>query len=224
VEHQCLPPPAPIAVDAVDAVDEEVRNRALSNLPLSDEAMAVPKSMTILTVDDAVSTQKIVGKSLRLRGHSVVRAENGAKALAIIGEQLDREAEEGEDVGEGVLGSPFDVVLMDLQMPVMDGIEAIKQLRHVESAALAMAQAHIQAQAEGDGVGAGTGVTATDGVGTGGAVRRAVVRQRQIVVAMSTNLGDETREEALAAGADYFITKPFTVETFEDILRVQGSD
>ncbi|KAJ1399598.1 CheY-like superfamily [Ochromonadaceae sp. CCMP2298] len=170
----------------------------LASLPLVDEELAGPKRMKILAVDDAFSMQKIMSKSLQLRGHYVVRAENGAMALDILGQTVDDggdgkdgEGEEGDGGegkrdGDGRDGSPFDVVLMDLQMPVMDGIEAIKQLRAAEAR-------------KGE---------------TGGAVRR------QVVVAMSANNAAETKAEALAAGADYFITKPFTMDTFEDIFRV----
>jgi len=161
----------------------------LASLPLVDEELAGPKRMKILAVDDALSMQKVVSKSLQLRGHSVVRAENGAMALDILGQLKDEGSVDGDGDRDGKrddCNSPFDVVLMDLQMPVMDGIEAIKQLRAAEAR-------------KGE---------------TGGAVRR------QVVVAMSANNAAETKAEALAAGADYFITKPFTMDTFEDIFRV----
>mmetsp|Transcript_11708 Transcript_11708/g.26329 ORF Transcript_11708/g.26329 Transcript_11708/m.26329 type:complete len:248 (-) Transcript_11708:180-923(-) len=161
----------------------------LASLPLVDEELAGPKRMKILAVDDALSMQKVVSKSLQLRGHSVVRAENGAMALDILGQLKDEGSVDGDGDRDGKrddCNSPFDVVLMDLQMPVMDGIEAIKQLRAAEAR-------------KGE---------------TGGAVRR------QVVVAMSANNAAETRAEALIAGADYFIAKPFTMDTFEDIFRV----
>ncbi|KAJ1435266.1 CheY-like superfamily [Ochromonadaceae sp. CCMP2298] len=166
----------------------------LASLPLVDEELAGPKRMKILAVDDALSMQKVVSKSLQLRGHSVVRAENGAMALDILGQLKDEGSVDGDGDRDGKrddCNSPFDVVLMDLQMPVMDGIEAIKQLRASE--------ARKGAKAKEDG---------------GGAVRR------QVVVAMSANNAAETRAEALIAGADYFIAKPFTMDTFEDIFRV----
>ncbi len=52
-------------------------------------------------------------------GHSVVVAGDGSKALAALDEALNKE--------------PFDIVLMDVQMPVMDGVEATAAIRAREA-------------------------------------------------------------------------------------------
>jgi len=69
----------------------------------------VPK--TALVVDDSVSMRRLVAQTLRQAGFSVVESENGADALGRI---------EGERI---------DVVITDLNMPVMDGITFITRLR-----------------------------------------------------------------------------------------------
>jgi len=65
----------------------------------------------ILVVEDNLVNQKIVGSYLNLWGIEVTFAENGSVALAKMQYEL------------------FDLVLMDIFMPVMDGFQAIEQIR-----------------------------------------------------------------------------------------------
>jgi two-component system, chemotaxis family, chemotaxis protein CheY len=77
------------------------------------------KRPRILIVDDSSVMRKIVERSLRQAGleiDDVVEAGNGIEALAAV-----REA-------------PFDLILSDINMPAMDGIEFLRQLVTVESA------------------------------------------------------------------------------------------
>lgn len=71
------------------------------------------KALRILVVDDVLDNRELAVASLRLEGHDLATACNGAEALSLVREQA---------------GS-FDAILMDLQMPVMDGIEATRILR-----------------------------------------------------------------------------------------------
>jgi signal transduction histidine kinase/CheY-like chemotaxis protein len=74
------------------------------------------KKSHILLAEDNPVNQKITAKLLQNRGFTVKIVENGALAL------------------EALSISSFDLVLMDVQMPVMDGIEAIKQIRKCDKA------------------------------------------------------------------------------------------
>ncbi len=68
----------------------------------------------VLLVDDNEINRRVAVGLLRSRGHQVVVVENGQKAVETLAEQ------------------EFDVVLMDMQMPVMDGYEATAELRQRE--------------------------------------------------------------------------------------------
>lgn len=68
-------------------------------------------SRAALVVDDSATMQEMVSVTLSKAGFAVTRASNGQEALG--------ELKRGQ----------FDLVVTDLNMPVMDGIELIKSLR-----------------------------------------------------------------------------------------------
>ena len=76
-------------------------------------------SISALIVDDSSVMRKIVERSLRQAGmdlKQVLEAANGAEALGILNDNL------------------VDIILCDINMPVMDGLEFIKQLPTVVNA------------------------------------------------------------------------------------------
>ena len=77
------------------------------------------KKLRVLIVDDSSVMRKIVERSLRQAGlelEEVREAGNGAEGLA------------------EVQGAPFDLILSDINMPAMDGLEFLQGLRELENA------------------------------------------------------------------------------------------
>ena len=72
------------------------------------------RSLRILLAEDNVVNQKVVTSMLQKRGHQVVVDEDGKKAVTAFE------------------GGVFDLVLMDIQMPEMDGFEATAAIREAQ--------------------------------------------------------------------------------------------
>lgn len=105
----------------------------------------------ILMVEDNPLNVFVGRKFLEKWGVELFTAENGRQALEMLGKQV------------------FDLILMDLQMPEMDGYEATRQIRKLKNAELASLP----------------------------------------VLAISAATEPEVRTEALAAGVNDFVVKPF---------------
>ncbi len=96
-----------------EVVDAPASERASDAVPLAGANPQPPRR--ILLVEDSVANQKVALAILRSRGHTVVVANDGQEALGLFGAQ------------------EFDAILMDIQMPGMDGFACTAAIRSAES-------------------------------------------------------------------------------------------
>jgi DNA-binding response OmpR family regulator len=121
------------------------------------------QSPTVVVVEDDPTNRILISQILRKHDFEVLPAANGALALDLIRELMP------------------DVVVTDIQMPEMDGVELLKALR-------------------------------------------ADPQTVTLPVLMLTSLAERNNmRESMAAGADDYITKPFTPQELVDAVRAQMS-
>lgn len=141
------------------AIDTLALPQPSATAPRSDMTGYEGPRRTILIVDDVEINRTMLADILRPLGFDTVEAADGQEALDRIGQ------------------SRPDLVLMDLAMPVMDGLQATRALRSLQ------------------------------------------LTRNLPIIALSANASNADRDEALEAGAQVFLAKPFDRA---DLLRCLG--
>ena len=144
------------------------------------------ESFNILLVEDYPTNQQVAASHLKTLGHHVDLADNGLAAL-----ELYRR-------------NHYHLILMDIQMPVMDGYEATREIRKLES---------VRMQIE------STDMTGDQKQKTSMAGEMQTKIQRIPIIAMTAHAVEGYREECLKAGMDDYITKPLKRRNFLNIVE-----
>lgn len=113
---------------------------------------------SVLVIDDMLPNRMLLGKFLKSAGYAVFEATNGIEALDLLRNKALKP----------------DLIITDVEMPVMDGITLIEQVRYLDSS----------------------------------------IAEVPIITA-SGNSDDQMHREAIQAGTDVFMTKPFDLSALK---------
>ena len=96
-----------------DGSEEAARLAPQTGAALRELAQSSPAKIRILVAEDNSTNQYVITRILKSLGHAVDLVENGVEAIKAVRE------------------TAYDVVLMDVRMPELDGIDATKQIREL---------------------------------------------------------------------------------------------
>jgi signal transduction histidine kinase/ActR/RegA family two-component response regulator len=133
---------------------------------------ARPLQLRTLLVEDNIINQRVLRNHLERCHCAVTVANHGVEALDILRKP----------------DAQFDILLMDMQMPIMDGLTCTREIRALE--------------------------------------KQGTLEGRVPIIAVTANVRNEQVEEAMEAGADRVVQKPFKAKELVEIMRdlVGGKD
>jgi PAS domain S-box-containing protein len=103
--------------DLLDAITNAFASTRPPRSSHDERAVGVPPAaggLRVLVAEDNATNQKLLVELLKQRGHRIVLTSNGREAV------------------EQFAAQPFDIVLMDIQMPVLSGLDATAAIRERE--------------------------------------------------------------------------------------------
>lgn len=147
--------------------------------PTTNTTSTPIKGLTLLVVDDNEVNRDVV-KMMLENNHKVVTAQNGMEALLVLSSQS------------------FDVVLMDVQMPLMDGLTTTSIIRRLEK---------------------GEPVSHNISEDLVHLLQSSLMGKHLPIVAMTAHAMSGDKEKCLTAGMDSYITKPFQPSMLSGIFE-----
>ncbi|KAG9456022.1 hypothetical protein H6P81_000530 [Aristolochia fimbriata] len=151
-----------------------------------------PKSLSkpkILLVEDNKINVMVTQSMMKQLGHTIDVVNNGLEAV------------------RAIHSNNYDLVLMDVCMPVMDGLQATRIIRSFEE------NGNWDAAEE---VGFDVGLPCSDSLSSNS---EGATRKRISIIAMTANALAESAAECLANGMDSFVSKPVTFQKLKQCLQ-----
>jgi signal transduction histidine kinase/CheY-like chemotaxis protein len=194
--------------------------------------VTVPQAQAQNAADQHQETGELDGafRTLDLSGHVILLAEdvevNQEIALALLeptGVSIDV-ASTGREAVEAIEANPtrYSLILMDIQMPEMDGLEATRRIRALEAhraggagGAGGSGESGAGGAGESGAGGSAAGESGASGAGSGAGELRPLP-----IVAMTANVFKEDVERCRAAGMDDHIGKP--IDMTELLTKIEG--
>ena len=129
-----------------------------------------------LVADDNLFNRNVAAVLLTM-GHQVCgQAENGAEAVALF-----EEAQRSDQ--------PLELILMDVSMPEMDGLQATQRIRQIEDEYAKRAQIAVKS-----------------------------VPPRVRILAATAHVASDEQDNCLQKGMDAYVTKPLSTQTLQGVL------
>ena len=163
-----------------------------------DEAGGEPAAPPVL-----ITAHSLADRRAKQRLRVLVAEDNpvnqkvAVRLLERIGVQADV-VQDGTQAVEAVTRHAYDLVFMDLQMPVMDGWDATAAIRRLEAGGRLASRPVTEEQ--GGGMAAGAG------------------RRHLPVIALTASMTDADRERCLGAGLDEYVAKPLLLDGLRAVL------
>lgn len=179
--------------------------KAIVNGTSSSPSDATP-IVRLLVVEDNLINQKVMRKQLLRAGFEVAVANHGKEALECIYPTSTSSPHQNQNLPPP---PPFDVILMDVEMPIMGGLECTRIIRSRE-----------QQQTQTQYVSSHPSSTTTSNSSSD---RDSSSSKKLPILGVTANARAEQQTAALEAGMNCVVTKPFHMkDLFRAIEKVRG--